>query len=403
MAMSHLEIIEAYSLIKKYIINTETSHSYSLSEITDCNTIVKYENKQHTGSFKIRGALHKMLSLNDEEKNNGVVAMSAGNHSQGVAYSAKIMGINSTIVMPDNTPFAKIRKTSDLGAEVIINGQTLKDSEMFVDDLVKTRNLTKIHPYNDELIIAGQGTLVLEMLEDYSDIEVLLIPVGGGGLLAGSSLIAKHINKNIKIIGVQTELYPSLHNIFNKVSNKCEGSTLAEGIAVEKIGNIPLSIIKKNVDDVILVSEDYIEEAVSTFLLNDKTVTEGAGAIGLAALLQYKEKFKNKKIGILLSGGNIDSRVLSSVLMRDLVRKGQIITLSIAMADKPGQLSMISKLCSEEKINILGVEHSRFALDLSVSSARLEITLETRNNDHAKNIINKIELLGFSVIVKNTK
>jgi len=403
MTISHLDIIKANSVINKYIINTETSYSHSLSELTDCHTIVKYENKQHTGSFKIRGALNKMLSLNSKEKDSGVVAMSAGNHSQGVAYSAKLMGIKSTIVMPDNTPFAKIRKTTDLGAEVIIHGNTLIEAEAFVDSLVETRNLTKIHPYNDAQIISGQGTLVLEMLEKHKDLDFLLVPVGGGGLIAGTSIMAKHLNKNIKVIGVQTELYPSLHNIFNKGKNKCQGTTLAEGIAVQNIGSIPLSIIKNNVDDVILVTEKYIEEGVSRFLLNDKTVAEGAGAIGLAALLQYKEKFKSKKVGILLCGGNIDSRVLSSVLMRDLVRKGQIITLSIAMADKPGQLGIISKLCSKEKVNILGVEHSRFTLDLSVSAARLEITLETRNNDHAESIIKKIELLGFSVIVKNVK
>ena len=403
MTINHLDIIKANSVINKYIINTETSFSHALTEITGCHTVVKYENKQHTGSFKIRGALNKMSSLNNKEKQNGVVAMSAGNHSQGVAYSAKIMGIKSTIVMPDNTPFAKIRKTTDLGAEVIIHGNTLIDSEAYVDNLVEMGNLTKIHPYNDAQIISGQGTLALEMLEKHSDLDFLLVPVGGGGLIAGSSIMAKYINKNIKVIGVQTEFYPSLHNIFNRGCIKCEGTTLAEGIAVQKIGNIPLSIIKKNVDDVILVSEKFIEQGVSTFLLNDKTVSEGSGAIGLGALLQNKEKFKGKKVGIILCGGNIDSRVLSSVLMRDLVRKGQIITLSIAMADKPGQLGIISQLCSVEKVNILGVEHSRFTLDLSVSAARLEITLETRNNEHASSVIKKIELLGFSVIIKNTK
>ena len=403
MSISHLDVQNAYETIKNYIIKTEASYSYAISEITGCNTIVKYENKQHTGSFKVRGALNKILSLNNEQKSSGVIAMSAGNHSQGLAYSAKIMGINATIVMPDNTPFAKIRKTSELGAKVIIHGNTLNDSEKYVDELVLKKNLTKIHPYNDEYVIAGQGTIALELLEEHPDIEVLIVPVGGGGLLAGCSLIAKYINKNIKIIGVETELYPSLYNIYNKTSIKCEGSTLAEGIAVTKIGKIPLAIIKNNIDDVITVSENSIEEGVTSFLLKDKTVSEGAGAAGLAALIENNKKFINKKIGILLSGGNIDSRVLSSVLMRDLVRKGQIITLSIAMADKPGQLGIISKLCSEEKVNILGVEHSRFALDLSVSSARLEITLETRNNDHAKNIIKKIQLLGFSVIVKNTK
>ena len=403
MSVIYEDVVNAYALIQNHIINTESYYSNVLSEMLGCQIIVKYENKQHTGSFKVRGALNKLLSLSKEEKQNGIIAMSAGNHSQGVAYSAKILGIKSTIVMPDNTPFDKIRKTSDLGADVIIHGETLNDAEKHVDSLVKKNNFTKIHPFNDKFIIAGQGTLALEFIEDHPDIDTLLVPVGGGGLIAGCSLIAKHLNKKIEVIGVETELFPSLYNVYNNTNFVCGGSTLAEGIAVSNIGKIPLSIIKKNLKEVLKVSENSIEEAVSIFLLKDKVVSEGAGAAGLAAILENKDKFKNRNVGIFLCGGNIDSRVLSSILMRDLVRKGQIITLSIAMADKPGQLGSISKLCAEERVNILGVEHSRFALDLSVSSARLEITLETRNNEHAKNIIKKIELLGFSVIVKNTK
>jgi len=403
LSVSYEDVVNAYALIQNHIINTESYYSNVLSETLGCKIIVKYENKQHTGSFKVRGALNKLLSLSKEEKQNGIIAMSAGNHSQGVAYSAKILGIKSTIVMPDNTPFDKIRKTSDLGADVIIHGETLNDAEKYVDSLVKKSNFTKIHPFNDKFIIAGQGTIAMEFMEKHPDIDALLVPVGGGGLIAGCSLIAKHLNKKIEVIGVETELFPSLYNVYNNTNYICGGSTLAEGIAVSNIGKIPLSVIKKNVKEVLKVSENSIEEAVSIFLLKDKVVSEGAGAAGLAAILENKDKFKNRKVGIFLCGGNIDSRVLSSILMRDLVRKGQIITLSIAMADKPGQLGVISKLCAEERVNILGVEHSRFALDLSVSSARLEITLETRNNKHAKNIIKKIELLGFSVIVKNTK
>ena len=403
MSVNYEDVINAYASIKKHIINTESHYSNILTEITGCKVFVKYENKQHTGSFKVRGALNKLLSLNDEDKKNGIIAMSAGNHSQGVAYSAKILGIKSTIVMPDNTPFDKIRKTSDLEAEVIIHGETLNDAEKYVDSLVKKSNLTKIHPFNDELILAGQGTIALEFIKEHPDIDTLLVPVGGGGLIAGCSLITKYLNKDIDVIGIETELFPALYNIYNNTDYVCGGSTLAEGIAVSHIGDIPLNIIKNNIAEVLKVSESSIEEAVSMFLLKDKVVSEGAGASGLAAILENKEKFKDRNVGILLCGGNIDPRVLSSILMRDLVRKGQIITLSIAMADKPGQLGAISKLCAEEKVNILGVEHSRFALDLSVSSARLDITLETRNNNHAKNIIKKIELLGFSVIVKNTK
>ena len=247
MSVSYEDVVNAYALIQNHIINTESYYSNVLSEILGSKIIVKYENKQHTGSFKVRGALNKLLSLSKEEKQNGIIAMSAGNHSQGVAYSSKILGIKSTIVMPDNTPFDKIRKTSDLGADVIIHGETLNDAEKHVDSLVKKNNFTKIHPFNDKFIIAGQGTMALEFIEDHPDIDTLLVPVGGGGLIAGCSLIAKHLNKKIEVIGVETELFPSLYNLYNNTNFICGGSTLAEGIAVSNIGKIPLSIIKKNV------------------------------------------------------------------------------------------------------------------------------------------------------------
>ena len=222
MSVSYEDVINAYALIKKHIINTESHYSNILTEITGCKVFVKYENKQHTGSFKVRGALNKLLSLNDEDKKNGIIAMSAGNHSQGVAYSAKILGIKSTIIMPDNTPFDKIRKTSDLGAEVIIHGETLKDAEKYVDSLVKNNNFTKIHPFNDELILAGQGTIALEFIEDHPDIDTLLVPVGGGGLIAGCSLIAKYLNKDIEVIGIETELFPALYNVYNNTDYVCD-------------------------------------------------------------------------------------------------------------------------------------------------------------------------------------
>ena len=215
MSVSYEDVVNAYALIQNHIINTESYYSNVLSETLGCKIIVKYENKQHTGSFKVRGALNKLLSLSKAEKQNGIIAMSAGNHSQGVAYSAKILGIKSTIVMPDNTPFDKIRKTSDLGADVIIHGESLNDAEKHVDSLVKKNNFTKIHPFNDKFIIAGQGTLALEFIEDHPDIDTLLVPVGGGGLIAGCSLIAKHLNKKIEVIGVETELFPSLYNVYN--------------------------------------------------------------------------------------------------------------------------------------------------------------------------------------------
>lgn len=393
----HKKIFQVKKLIDNYIINTQCDLSHSLSQITGKHVYVKYENKQHTGSFKYRGAINKLLTLSVEEKRRGVIAMSAGNHAQGISLGCKQLGIKATIVMPNNTPFEKVRKNISFGSNVIIYGNNVLESEEHVNELVIKHGFIKIHPFNDYDIIYGQGTLMLEMLEKYPDLSKIYIPVGGGGLIAGCSIIAKHLNKNIQIIGVETENFPSLHNSFYKKNKPFSRSTIAEGVAVNKIGKKNLAIIKKYVDKTVLVKESTIEKAISHFLINDKTLVEGAGALGLAAVLESNNKKNNEKIGILACGGNLDSRVLSSLLMRDLVRKKQILTLSIDMEDKPGQLSEISILCAKEKINILAVEHSRFTLDLSIRAARLNITLETQNKEHANKIIKLIESLGFKV------
>ena len=387
----HKKIFKVKKLIDNFIVNTRCDLSYSLSEITGKHVYVKYENKQHTGSFKYRGAINKLLTLSVEEKRRGVIAMSAGNHAQGISLGCK------QLVMPNNTPFEKVRKNISFGSSVIIYGNNVLESEEHVNKLVNKYGFIKIHPFNDYDIIYGQGTLMLEMLEKYPNLDKVYIPVGGGGLIAGCSIIAKHLNKNINIIGVETENFPALYNSFYKKNKPFSRSTIAEGVAVNKIGKKNLAIIKKYVDKTILVKESTIEKAISHFLISDKTLVEGAGALGLAALLESNNKKNNEKIGILACGGNLDSRVLSSLLTRDLVRKKQILTLSIDMEDKPGQLSEISVLCAKEKINILAVEHSRFTLDLSIRAARLNITLETQNKEHAIRIIKLIESLGFKV------
>ena len=391
------KIIKAKKLINQHIINTPSGLSHALSELTGRPIFVKYENKQHTGSFKFRGSLNKLLSLTEEQKKKGVIAMSAGNHAQGISLGCKYLGINATIVMPNNTPFEKIRKNIDYGANVIIHGNNVLESEKHVNKLVEKYDLVKIHPFNDYDVIYGQGTLMLEFLQKHPNLKKVYIPVGGGGLISGCAIVAKNFNKNIKIIGVETENFPSLYNSFYKSKKSFEKSTIAEGVAVNKIGKKNLKIINELVDETVLVKESSIEQAISMFLLNDKTLVEGAGALGLAALLESKDRKKSDDIGIIACGGNLDSRVLSSLLMRELVRKKQVLTLSIDMEDKPGQLSEISKLCSMEKINILAVEHSRFTLDLSVRAARLNITLETQDKRHANKIINLIKKLGFKV------
>lgn len=391
------KIIKAKKLINQHIINTPSGLSHALSESTRRSIFVKYENKQHTGSFKFRGSINKLLSLTEVQKKRGVIAMSAGNHAQGISLGCKYLGIKATIVMPNNTPFEKIRKNIDYGANVIIHGNNVLESEKYVNKLVEKYDFVKIHPFNDYDVIYGQGTLMLEFLQKHPNLKKIYIPVGGGGLISGCAIVAKNLNKNIKIIGVETENFPSLYNSFYNSKKSFEKSTIAEGVAVNKIGKKNLKIIKELVDETVLVKESSIEQAISMFLLNDKTLVEGAGALGLAALLESKDRKKSDDIGIIACGGNLDSRVLSSLLMRELVRKKQVLTLSIDMEDKPGQLSEISKLCSIEKINILAVEHSRFTLDLSVRAARLNITLETQDKKHASKIINLIKKLGFKV------
>ena len=400
MSITLKTIIDVQKKIKSEVRWTETSFSQQMSERTGAKVFVKYENRQHTGSFKVRGSYNKLLSLSDKDRQKGVIAMSAGNHAQGLAFSARKLSANSNIVMPIGTPFTKIRRTKNFGGKVILKGESLQESFSFVQKLVEENNYTIVHPYNDLEVIKGQGTLCYEMLSDYNELDILLVPVGGGGLIAGCSLVTKNINKNIKVIGIESKLYPSLSNSFYNQSNICAGSTIAEGIAVSEIGDLPLEIIKSYVDEVITVSESSIERAVAMLALSEKVVVEGAGAVGLAAVIENKDMFSNKNVGLILCGGNIDSKILSSLLMRDLVRAGQITTLTITMPDKPGQLNIISRICAEAGANVLRVDHSRFAMDLSASLAKLDITIETQNQEHLKDIILEIERNGLPVIIE---
>ena len=400
MNLTFNDIKNVHKKIKDNVKWTETTFTSSISEKLGIDTFLKLENRQYTGAFKIRGSYSKLLSLSEEEKKAGVVAMSAGNHAQGLAYISNKMNIRSNIVMPEGTPFTKIRRTQNFGGNVIIKGQDLNESYQHVQDLILNNGFVEIHPYNDLNVILGQGTISYEMITDCNEIDVLLVPVGGGGLIAGCSLAAKYMKKDIEVIGVESDLYPSLSNkMFNK-KLKCKGSTLAEGIAVAEIGDIPFSILKDFVDDVLTVSDKSIERAIAMLAEHEKIVVEGAGATGLAALLQHGTKFKNKKVGIVICGGNIDSKVLSSILMRDLVRSGQVTTLGITMPDKPGQLQIISKICAVNGANVLQVEHSRFAMDLSASLAKLNITIETQNASHLKKIIKEIEINDLPVNIE---
>ena len=397
MKISYNDILLTYNKIKTFLKTTETSFSEQISKKYNCNIFIKFENRQNTGSFKIRGALSKLLSLSDKEKLRGVIGMSAGNHAQGLAYSGNKLGINTNIVMPLGTPFTKIRRTKNFGGNVFLKGNDLVESKNHVNELIDKFGYIEVHPYNDNEVIKGQGTIYLEMLNQISELDYLLVPVGGGGLLAGCSIINNSLSKKTKIIGVESKLYPSLYNIFYKKKLKCIGSTIAEGIAVKEIGSIPYNYIQDNLHSVITVSDTSIEQAIAMLALTEKVVVEGAGAVGLAAIIENHKQFKNKNVGIILCGGNIDSKIISSILMRDLVRAKQITTMTITMPDKPGQLNIISNICANSGANVLRVEHNRFTMDLSASLAKLDITIETQNEDHLTSIIKLIEEEGLPV------
>ena len=399
MKITYKDIYSTYIKIKPYLKVTETSLSEQISKKFGCNLFIKFENRQNTGSFKIRGAFSKLLSLSKKDKLRGVIGMSAGNHAQGLAYSGTKLGINTHIVMPLGTPFTKIRRTKNFGGKVYLEGNDLIESNNYVNTLKDKFGFIEVHPYNDEEVIKGQGTIYLEMAEQVSKLDYLLVPVGGGGLIAGCSIVNSHISKNTKIIGIETKSYPSLYNNFYNKNLNCHGSTIAEGIAVKEIGEIPYLFIKNNIDDVICVSDTSIEQAIAILALTEKVIVEGAGAVGLAAIIENEKKFKNKNVGILLCGGNIDSKIISSILMRDLVRAGQITTMTITMPDKPGQLNVISNICAKSGANVLRVEHNRFTMDLSASLAKLDITIETQNQDHLTKIIALIENEGLPVEV----
>ena len=401
MTITLSDVKAAADRIKDGVERTPCLESEGLSRRLGTTVVVKYENLQHTGAFKARGALSCLTTLTDEERSRGVVAMSAGNHAQGVAYQAQRLHAPATIVMPKGTPFVKVRKTTEYGAKGELEGDTLEEAAAHARALASDQGLTFIHPYDDADVIAGQGTIGLEMIEDDPELDVLVVPVGGGGMIAGCAVAAKGLKPSIEVIGVEPDLYPSLTNALKRGNIPCEGSTIGEGIAVRAIGATALPLIEEHVKDVVTVSETSMERAVSMFLSRDKVVAEGAGAASLAALIEHPALFAGRRVGLVLSGGNIDARMLSSVLMRDLLRLGQVLTLSIAMPDKPGQLNAVASICADLGANVLEVAHTRFAMDLSASAARLNITIETRDEAHAQLVITRLTEAGFTIRIKD--
>jgi threonine dehydratase len=391
------DIEQAAAGFKGAILRTQFLKSRTLSSIYGCEIWLKFENQQFTASFKERGALNHLLSLGENARKRGVIAMSAGNHAQGVAYHAERLGIPATIVMPEGTPQIKIDNTAGFGAEVIVTGATLEDATAAAKNLCNERGLSFVHPYDDPLVIAGQGTLALEMLDECNDLDCLVVPIGGGGLIAGMAIAVRARQPEIEIIGVQTELYPSMYNVFAQKELPAGGDTLAEGIAVKVPSADNRELVAALVDDILLVSEIDLECALAQLITIEKTVVEGAGAAGLAAVLSDPARFAGKRVGIVLSGGNLDTRLLAGVLTRDLARQGRISQLIINLQDRPGQLARVSQVLGQAGVNVVEVLHRRIFSNLPAKGAVLEVVIETRDRNQLIAAIDALRADGLDV------
>lgn len=397
MTVTFADIQAAAAAIKGHVERTPLRHSKTLSDITGAQVWVKFENFQFTAAFKERGALNRLLQLTESERRAGVIAMSAGNHAQGVAYHAARLGIPATIVMPLNTPFTKVEHTRKHGARVLLHGETLSDATTYAYQIKEREGLTFVHPYDDAAVIAGQGTIAIEMLEDEPSLEILLIPVGGGGLIAGNVIAARAMKNDIEVIGVEAKMFPSMHAELAgrdpiAVSG---GTTIAEGIAVRQAGRLPMEIVRGYVKEILLVDESELEQAITLFCTVEKTIAEGAGAAGLAALMAHPARFAGRRVGLILCGGNIDSRLLASVLTRSLVRENRITSIRIVGDDRPGLLAVVSKLIGDLGGNILEVAHNRLALDVPAKGAEFDILIETRDARHTVEIMDALSAAGY--------
>lgn len=358
---------------------------------------MKLENLQYTGAFKERGALNKLLLLSDADRQKGVIAASAGNHAQGLAYHARALGVDATIVMPKTTPDVKVRQTRDLGAEVVLAGHTFDEARDAALDLQQTRGLVFVHPFDDPDVISGQGSIALEMIEDGPSFDAMLIPIGGGGLIAGMALALREKSPQTQIIGVQTALFPSMANALDEGARAIGGDTLAEGIAVKEAGALTREIVRAHVDDVILVEERILERALSMLMNEQQLLVEGAGAAGLAAILADPERFKDRTVGLVLCGGNIDQRLLSMILMRDLARSGRLARLRVQLLDMPGQLVKVASIIADLDGNVIDVGHHRTYSDLPAKMTCMDVTIDTQGQDHLDRILQSLRDAGYPV------
>jgi threonine dehydratase len=378
-----------------HVENTPCLHSRTLSAITGAQVYLKFENLQFTASFKERGALNRLLALSDDERRRGVIAVSAGNHAQGVAYHAQRMGVPAVIVMPRFTPTVKVERTRGFGAEVILSGDSFDDTKDEAARVAAERGLIMVHPYDDAAVIAGQGTIALEMLEAHPDLDCLCVAVGGGGLISGSAIAARALKPGIEIIGAQAEHFPSMYALFKGTEMTSAAATLAEGIAVRQPGELTRRIVRQQVDDIVLVSEGDIEHAIVLLLEIEKTVVEGAGAVGLAALIRHKARFAGRKVGIVLCGGNIDPMVLAAIIERGMVRAGRLARIRIACRDVPGELARAATVVGSVGANIEEVQHQRAFTTLPAQSAQLDMVLHTRGTEHIEQVLRALRDAGL--------
>ena len=389
------DIKAASARVAGHIERTPCRYSRTLSEITGAEVWVKFENLQFTASYKERGALNKLLTLGDNEKKRGVIAASAGNHAQGLAYHASRLGVPVTIVMPRGTPFVKIQQTRDFGATVVIEGDDFDSAYAHALKLEAEHGYVFVHPFDDLDVMAGQGGVALEMLEDAPDLEILPVPIGGGGLISGVATAAKAIKPDIRIIGVEPAMFPSFTARMRGVNAPCSGQSIAEGIAVKEVGKLTYQVVRPLIEDVLLLEEPFFERAVALYCNVEKTIAEGAGAASLAALLAFPERFRGKKCGLIITGGNIDPRLLASVLTRELVRAQRLVSLRIVGDDRPGLLATVSSIVGGLGGNIIEVAHNRLALDVPAKGAEFDIMIETRDAQHTQEIMDALRAGGY--------
>ncbi len=379
------------------VVRTPTMHSITLSKITGAEIWLKFENLQFTAAYKERGALNALLLLTEEQRQRGVIAASAGNHSQGLSYHGTRLGVPVTIVMPSTTPTVKVMQTESVGGQVVLHGETFDDAYTHARKLETEMGLTFVHPFDDPHVAAGAGTVALEMLEDQPDLECFVTPLGGGGLISGMATVAKRHDPQIEVVGVEAALYPSMYNRIKGEERPCGGDTLAEGIAVKEPGEFTSRVIAERVDEILLVSEESLERAVSLLLQIEKTVVEGAGAAGLAAVLSYPERFAGRRLGLVLCGGNIDTRLLANVLLRDLARSGRLARLRVTLQDRPGALYKVMHEFDAHNVNIIEIYHQRIFTTLPAKGLITDIECEARDAEQIDRLVEALRTKGYAV------